>query len=67
MANDLALVRLARPSNAPTVALARTAPILASDVTLAGWGLTNDTGARPDNMQQGQFMVWLPIGAKMML
>jgi len=32
-----------------------------------GMGTHNDTGARPDNMQQGQFMVWLPIGAKMML
>jgi secreted trypsin-like serine protease len=54
--NDLALLRLATPSNAPIVQLATAIPAVNTAVTPAGWGFVTPT-ALPDNMQQGQFRV----------
>jgi secreted trypsin-like serine protease len=56
-ANDIALVKLARPSTAPIVALATSIPALNAPVTTAGWGFINNTGTIPDNMQKGAFKV----------
>jgi hypothetical protein len=56
-ANDIALLRLSRPSSAPIVALANTAPAANTAVTTAGWGAFTSTNLFPDNMQQGQFRV----------
>ncbi|NMO20914.1 trypsin-like serine protease [Pyxidicoccus fallax] len=55
--NDLALLRLASPSSAPIVQLANTIPAVNAAVTPAGWGLVNNSGTVPDNLQQGQFRV----------
>jgi hypothetical protein len=56
-ANDIALLRLARPSSAPTVALATAVPAVNTPVTAAGWGFFTTSNLLPDNMQQGQFRV----------
>jgi len=53
--NDIALVRLARPSTAPIVALATSLPATGSAVTTAGWGFTDNVGTIPDNLQRGAF------------
>lgn len=54
--NDLALLRLATPSNAPIVQLATAIPAVNAAVTPASWGRIEDNTI-PDNMQEGQFRV----------
>ncbi|HZI16445.1 MAG TPA: trypsin-like serine protease [Myxococcus sp.] len=55
--NDIALLRLSAPSYAPIVQLATAIPAVNAAVTPAGWGYTDNAGAVPDNLQQGQFRV----------
>ncbi len=55
--NDLALLRLARPSSAPLVQLANALPAVNTPVTTAGWGYFTTTNSLPDNLQQGSFKV----------
>jgi hypothetical protein len=55
--NDIALLRLAQPSNEPLVALGAALPPVNTPVTTAGWGYINNSGTLPDNLQQGQFQV----------
>lgn len=54
--NDLALLRLVRPSAAPIIQLARAAPAPGTIMTVAGWGLI-DARTLPDNLQAGKFKV----------
>ncbi len=54
--NDLALLRLATPSNAPIIQLATAIPAVNAAVTPASWGRIEDN-TTPDNMQEGQFRV----------
>ncbi|MBK8457857.1 MAG: serine protease [Phyllobacteriaceae bacterium] len=56
LANDLGLIKLAEPVDAPTIGLASADPAEGAKATLIGWGMMED-GSFPDSLMQTEIDV----------